>query len=191
MQSVHHPAVHAAVQWAEEKLSINLQHFIPLQSSADCSESLQIMWEHNTLSLNFHLIISWVRTFMYFSASVIAIVSFSGCYLEAFCNFASILKHCKEFTASMRQPLLPPKYFLFSSIQDIWLISHWVPLSSTFSWQIWYNFSIFLTPTWVQTGSEGLLLWSHVNSVSAQSAVKKIKYNFRPRLRSQSLTDRN
>ena len=116
MQSVHHPAVHAAVQWAEEKLSINLQHFIPLQSSEDCSESLQIMWEHNTLSLNFHLIIRWVRTFMYFSASVIAIVSFSGCYLEAFCNFASILKHCKEFTASMRQPLLPPKYFLFSSI---------------------------------------------------------------------------
>ena len=43
MQSVHHAAVHAAVQWAGEKLSINLQHFIPLQSSADCSESLQIM----------------------------------------------------------------------------------------------------------------------------------------------------
>ena len=64
MQSVHHAAVHAAVQWAEEKLSINLQHFIPLQSSADCSESLQIMWEHNTLSLNFHLIISWVRSKM-------------------------------------------------------------------------------------------------------------------------------
>ena len=47
----------------------------------------------------------------------IRILSFSGCYLEASCNFASILKHCKEFefTASMRQPL-PPKYFLFSSI---------------------------------------------------------------------------
>lgn len=78
---------------------------------------------------------------MYFSTSVILIVSFSGCYLEAFCNFASILKHCKEFTASMRQPLLPPKYFLSSSIPGHLAHLPLKPLSPTFSWQIWYNFS--------------------------------------------------
>ena len=59
MQWVHPAAIHAAVHWAEEKLSIYLQHLIPqhCNHAAVCSESLQ-MWEHNTLSLNFHLIIS-------------------------------------------------------------------------------------------------------------------------------------
>ena len=77
MQWVHPAAIHAAVHWAEEKLSIYLQHLIPqhCNHAAVCSESLQIMWEHNTLSLNFHLIISWVRSKMknfhaFFSISI-------------------------------------------------------------------------------------------------------------------------
>lgn len=160
MQWVHPAAVH----WAEEKLSIYLQHLIPqpCNHAAVCSESLQMCgarwWEHITLSLNFHLLISWPSKMnnmdVFFN---IAIVSFSGCYLEASCNFASILKHCKEFefTASMRQPL-PPKYFLFSSIPGHLAQSptecHYNPPEARNIFPA--NLIQFLAPTWVQTRSD-------------------------------------